>query len=354
MRGGRECEFAPPTKKVKTSACFVLFSRSHLDHVKGVHQQGGGHTGASSRGQAAGQGWAGGGFHGAQRHGARVGRCVFLLCGGGGPPKLEERGKSQITQKLERIAAAPSQNMDRAAASCSTSAGRAAACTHRVVRPRVAPRQGSTARHTHSRPSSSAAARSTTTTTTATTATTSPAAAASAATSPPPPAPGTIRVVILGGTGRVGSATAAALLAGNGAGGAGRTTRALDLLLVGRDAGRAAAATAALREAAASTPLAYVTSPDALASPAALAPLLAGAGLLIHCAGPFQAGGGGGGGGAGSIPAPLAAAIAAGIPYVDVCDDPEWAQASVKWRDMEWGWRDERLKTRTTWGGARP
>ena len=124
----------------------------------------------------------------------------------------------------------------------------------------------------------------------------------------------------------MGSATAAALLAGNGSAASGDAAPKLDLLLVGRDAGRGAAAAAALAPAAGATPVAYATSPDALTSPAALAPLLEGAALLIHCAGPFQAGGGGAGAGGGGTPAPLAAAIAAGIPYVDVCDDPDWAQ----------------------------
>ena len=65
----------------------------------------------------------------------------------------------------------------------------------------------------------------------------------------------------------------------------------------------------------------------------ALARLFEGASCVIHCAGPFQSGGAGaasdekGGGGKGSaVPAPLAAAIKAKVPYVDVCDDPDWAK----------------------------
>jgi hypothetical protein len=178
--------------------------------------------------------------------------------------------------------------------------------------------------------------------------TTTTAARAAAAPSsdalPPPPAGGTRkRVVILGGTGRVGASTALQLVKGPGG-------DQLDLVLVGKPGGGGgkpspptpiSSASAAVSAACEKVPalsraivaVAAVDSGDV----EALEELFKGASCVIHCAGPFQSGGagarsdrrGGGGGGGGassSVPAPLAAAIRAKVPYVDVCDDPDWAK----------------------------
>lgn len=114
---------------------------------------------------------------------------------------------------------------------------------------------------------------------------------------------GVPRVVIVGGTGRVGRSTAVAL-AGCGA--------PLALTLAGRDAARFQAATAAEPTLRAARFVACDVE-----DPASLAAALQGADLVVHAAGPFQ-----------RQPrcAVLEAAIAARVPYLDVCDDTEYAQ----------------------------
>lgn len=113
------------------------------------------------------------------------------------------------------------------------------------------------------------------------------------------------RVVIFGGTGRVGGSTAAALAASG---------LPLTLVLAGRDEQRARALCAsatqpALRDAT------FVRCD--LADDATLAATLRGADLVIHAAGPFQRQ---------RRCAVLEAAVAARVPYLDVCDDTEAAE----------------------------
>jgi len=115
--------------------------------------------------------------------------------------------------------------------------------------------------------------------------------------------PAVQRVVIVGGTGRVGLSTALAL-ASCGA--------PLSLTLAGRDAARFQAVTASeptLRDAS------FVACD--VEDAASLAAALRGAALVVHAAGPFQ-----------RQPrcAVLEAAIAARVPYLDVCDDTAYAQ----------------------------
>jgi len=120
------------------------------------------------------------------------------------------------------------------------------------------------------------------------------------------------RVLLLGGGGRVGAATGAALkgfrpdirftVAGRDPPAPGGPLAGADFVLV--EAGDEAGLTAAAR----------------------------GFDLIVHTAGPFQAGGGGwreGKGGDLLPPAPLAAAIAAGVPYVDVCDDSAFVRVGT-------------------------
>lgn len=122
---------------------------------------------------------------------------------------------------------------------------------------------------------------------------------------PPPVITGTPNVVVLGGTGRVGSSTAAALAAAvpgarislAGRGGDGEAFRAA----VGRRS-----------ELGAAKPLRCDID-----DPASLAAALKGADLVIHAAGPFQRR---------SDCDVLEAAIAAGVPYMDVCDDTDYSQ----------------------------
>ena len=114
---------------------------------------------------------------------------------------------------------------------------------------------------------------------------------------------GVPRVVIVGGTGRVGRSAAVAL-AGCGT--------PLALTLAGRDATHFQAVTAAepaLRNAS------FVACD--VEDRASLAAALRGADLVVHAAGPFQ-----------RQPrcAVLEAAVAARVPYLDVCDDTEYAQ----------------------------
>ena len=159
------------------------------------------------------------------------------------------------------------------------------------------------------------------------------------------------RVVILGGTGRVGASTAAQLVRGPGG-------SQLDLVLVGKPEATppsssspssppSAAVSAACRKVPAlSKAIVQVAAVDS-GDVEGLAGLLEGAACVVHCAGPFQSGGAGAGAGAGaegggrggekggSIPAPLAAAIRAKVPYVDVCDDPDWAKVRKRKEEEE-------------------
>jgi saccharopine dehydrogenase-like NADP-dependent oxidoreductase len=115
------------------------------------------------------------------------------------------------------------------------------------------------------------------------------------------------RVLILGGTGRVGRSTAAALSA---------CGVPLALTLAARDAGRFET----LRSGASGDD-AWLHAATFLRcdidDPASLAAALAGVDLVIHAAGPFQ-----------RAPrcAVLEAALAARVPYLDVCDDTAYAQ----------------------------
>lgn len=114
---------------------------------------------------------------------------------------------------------------------------------------------------------------------------------------------GTKNVVVLGGTGRVGASTAAALAA---------AVPGARLTLAGRSEGSFREAVARRPELSSATPLRCDID-----DPSSLAAALKGADLVIHAAGPFQRRG---------DCAVLEAAIAAGVPYMDVCDDTEYSQ----------------------------
>lgn len=114
------------------------------------------------------------------------------------------------------------------------------------------------------------------------------------------------KVVFVGGTGRVGSSAAAALL---------RQEPGVALVLAGRTESSFAAAVErhpSLR----STSCAFAACD--CSDRASLASVIAGADLVVHSAGPFQGGG--------DECAVLDAAIANGVPYLDVCDDAEYAK----------------------------
>lgn len=114
---------------------------------------------------------------------------------------------------------------------------------------------------------------------------------------------GSPKVLILGGTGRVGSSTAAALL---------RAVPAAQLTLGSRTQESYAAAVERRPElAAASHARCSVDDPSALAA------ALRGADLVVHAAGPFQRR---------AACGVLEAAIAAGVPYMDICDDTQYSQ----------------------------
>ncbi|GAB0496103.1 hypothetical protein MMPV_007413 [Pyropia vietnamensis] len=161
-------------------------------------------------------------------------------------------------------------------------------------------------------------------------------ASASASGTPSDRPPGShTTVLILGGTGRVGVATAIALIR--------RSPRPLRLLLGGRSARRGAAAEAEV--AAVGTAVAAAAATVAAAAPndkelnsdipphstvvaytpvdirdsASLAAAIATADVVLHVAGPFQ--------GSPNPTAVLSAAAAAGVPYVDICDDTDAAAA---------------------------
>ena len=129
-------------------------------------------------------------------------------------------------------------------------------------------------------------------------------------------------VVFVGGTGRVGSSSAAALLASDPSVGS--------VVLAGRSRDAFSACTArhpALANGAAT--FAEVDVAAASSAAASLAEILTGADLVVHSAGPFQGGGDG--------CAVLDAAIAAKVPYLDVCDDAEYAKAAKSRADAALG-----------------
>lgn len=142
---------------------------------------------------------------------------------------------------------------------------------------------------------------------TVTAAATPAAASATGAAAPAPVLPqvpaGTKNIVILGGTGRVGSSTAAALAA---------AVPSARLSLAGRSEQGFRDAIARRPELSGASPLRCDID-----DPASLAAALKGADLVIHAAGPFQRR---------SDCAVLEAAIAAGVPYLDVCDDTSFSQ----------------------------
>lgn len=114
---------------------------------------------------------------------------------------------------------------------------------------------------------------------------------------------GAPKVVVLGGTGRVGSSTAAALL---------RAVPAAQLTLASRSESSFAAALQRRPELRATT-----HARCSVDDPASLSAVLRGADLVVHAAGPFQRR---------QDCAVLEAAIAAGVPYMDICDDTAYSQ----------------------------
>ena len=117
------------------------------------------------------------------------------------------------------------------------------------------------------------------------------------------------RVVVLGGTGRVGSATAAALIRLAGKDGA--MASGIDVVLAARDGSKAPDAMAQWPELAGAS-----FERCDVRDRASLERVLGGGGgtdLVIHAAGPFQ----------GAEPDVLDAAVSLGVPYIDVCDDAE-------------------------------
>ncbi|EIE27591.1 saccharopine dehydrogenase-like protein [Coccomyxa subellipsoidea C-169] len=111
------------------------------------------------------------------------------------------------------------------------------------------------------------------------------------------------RVIILGGTGRVGSSTASALL---------RSDPRLDIALASRSR-RTYEAAVKKRPELANTRFVSVDIEDA----ASLEAALRGADLVVHTAGPFQRK---------MTCDVLEAAIAARTPYMDICDDADYSQ----------------------------
>ncbi|GJP42566.1 hypothetical protein CLOM_g2117 [Closterium sp. NIES-68] len=127
---------------------------------------------------------------------------------------------------------------------------------------------------------------------------------------------GVKRVVVLGGSGRVGRSTAVALAAL--AASDDEATRAgftMELVVSGRNRERGEAVCEEVRAAAGAAGSAAFAACD-VTDAAALDSLLSGADLVVHCAGPFQR-------------APhctvLEAAIRTKTPYIDVCDDVAYA-----------------------------
>lgn len=117
---------------------------------------------------------------------------------------------------------------------------------------------------------------------------------------------GSKRVLVLGGTGRVGSSTAASLA--SSAAGSGQ----LQLVLAGRrEAGHAKALARWPQLKGAAFQRCDIDDP------ASIRAAIRGADMVVHCAGPFQRR---------ADVAVLEAAIQERVPYMDVCDDTEWSQ----------------------------
>lgn len=110
-------------------------------------------------------------------------------------------------------------------------------------------------------------------------------------------------VVVIGGTGRVGASTAAALA---------RAVPSASIALASRDQSNFDATIARRPELRSAT-----RRRVDIDVPQSLLQALNGADLVIHAAGPFQRA---------TSCAVLEAAIACGVPYLDVCDDTEYAQ----------------------------
>lgn len=135
------------------------------------------------------------------------------------------------------------------------------------------------------------------------------------------------RVVLLGGSGRVGSSTASALLA---------TVPGIDLV-VGSRTHESFDAAVTRRPELAQAAHRRVDVDDA----ASLAAALEGADLVVHTAGPFQRR---------ERCGVLEAAIAASVPYLDVCDDTAYSQRAKQLHGMA---RDAGVPAVTT-GGIYP
>ncbi|KAK9827368.1 hypothetical protein WJX81_002139 [Elliptochloris bilobata] len=119
------------------------------------------------------------------------------------------------------------------------------------------------------------------------------------------------RVLILGGTGRVGSSTAAALL---------RTERGLEVVLSGRSEASYAKLVDMRPELAGARFLRCDIDNDA-----DLAAALQGFDLVLHTAGPFQRK---------ERCAVLEAAIAARVAYMDICDDADYSQRARRYHQQ--------------------
>jgi len=120
--------------------------------------------------------------------------------------------------------------------------------------------------------------------------------------------PATKKVVFVGGTGRVGAASAAALVAND--------PSVAKVVLAGRSDAAAAEAMERHPSLRGVAEFAKLNLADA----SSVASAIAGADLVVHSAGPFQGGG--------DKCAVMDAAIAAGVPYLDVCDDAEYARSA--------------------------
>ena len=120
--------------------------------------------------------------------------------------------------------------------------------------------------------------------------------------------PATKKVVFVGGTGRVGAASAAALVAND--------PSVTKVVLAGRSDAAAAEAMERHPSLRGVAEFAKLNLADA----SSVASAIAGADLVVHSAGPFQGGG--------DKCLVMDAAIAAGVPYLDVCDDADYARSA--------------------------
>eukprot|EP00271_Cylindrocystis_brebissonii_P005024 TRINITY_DN1697_c0_g1_i1.p1 TRINITY_DN1697_c0_g1~~TRINITY_DN1697_c0_g1_i1.p1 ORF type:complete len:537 (-),score=59.39 TRINITY_DN1697_c0_g1_i1:25-1635(-) len=139
------------------------------------------------------------------------------------------------------------------------------------------------------------------------------------------------RVVVLGGTGRVGGSTAASLASFSANGTSPDCEFVIDLVLAGRNSQRGEAACE--RVGGGST---YVTCD--IDDSRALRKTIEGADLVVHTAGPFQRK---------ESCDVLRAAIDTKTPYMDVCDDREYSQATRALHDLA---RDAGVPAITTAG----